>query len=261
MGKRYRLNPLYADFIDYYGFQVEPLKAIGLAKLPVVEMIIKELENKDCSEALAREILENNHKIEDITIDKLIENNIIIDSRFFKKKILAILKKHIKIVLERKGADQVKKISQIFRYNSSLMGHQILRILFAAVSKNLHFKIKIFDQQSMIVEVYTKRGQKRIFNSNTAYDFFSQDQTAVKLAQSKSLTNFILSRCGIPVPKQQVFINGDLDRVFEFINKIGYPVCIKDEHGTEGKDVFPDLVSEKEVQEVVYHFIKQKKSL
>ena len=104
---------------------------------------------------------------------------------------------------------------------------------------------------------FNKGNITRTINTNYPYDFYLNDYRAIKIIRHKSLTNYLLNRACVPVPKQQLFTGKEYARIFAFIEKIGYPVCIKPDISCEGKDVFPQICNEEEVIEVVEYLAKR----
>jgi len=77
---------------------------------------------------------------------------------------------------------------------------------------------------------------------------------AVDIACDKNLTNTILSEVGIPVPTGIVCHN--MDDVERAVEILGYPLVLKPQMGNQGKGVFLNLRSKREVEEA-YQIAKE----
>ncbi len=84
-------------------------------------------------------------------------------------------------------------------------------------------------------------------------------QTSViahKLMSNKEYTKAFLQKAGLVVIPGDIFHKEDVDLIFSFIKKIGFPIVIKKIDGGGGTDVFIDIRHKKEVGDILRLFNK-----
>lgn len=79
----------------------------------------------------------------------------------------------------------------------------------------------------------------------------SMDYAAYFFCKYKYLTKELLQKNQISVPKGELFGKGDLKEALAFAKKIGFPVVVKPNDGTWGRQVFANVRNQKELREAI----------